>query len=308
MQADKVPFGVNRRRFLQSTAALAAASQAVSSACTRVQPAKSGTVRDRLWVFCCPTNSDFVNIGQRSVMSPAESVYYLGVPNIIMVQDHPRPGHEAEFKPFEPPLEQYAVALRPLKNVVWSAVGSGGATAATERQQVLDLAKHTPNVTGIFMDDFFTGKAEGQRASLTVEGLRDLRQQIQQLGKKLDLYVTFYTRFLRVPVADYMELIDVMTLWTGDHKDLVNLESYLPAAEKLAPKCRKMLGCYVVDYDAKKSIPVSAMQLQCQTGLRWLREGRIEGIIFLGNTVMDLGYEAVEWTREWIQQVGDTKL
>jgi hypothetical protein len=28
----------------------------------------------------------------------------------------------------------------------------------------------------------------------------------------------------------------------------------------------------------------------------------------MGNPVVDLGYESVEWTRRWIQEVGDTKL
>jgi hypothetical protein len=31
-------------------------------------------------------------------------------------------------------------------------------------------------------------------------------------------------------------------------------------------------------------------------------------MIFLGNTAMDLGFEAVEWTRQWIQKVGDSRL
>ena len=69
-----------------------------------------------------------------------------------------------------------------------------------------------------------------------------------------------------------------------------------------------MLGCYVVDYPKKQGVPVELMKHQCEVGLRWLQQGRIEGIIFLGNTVLDLGFESVEWTRQWIQQVGDTKL
>ena len=50
------------------------------------------------------------------------------------------------------------------------------------------------------------------------------------------------------------------------------------------------------------------MQHQCELGLRWLKEKRIEGIIFLGNSVMDLGYEAVDWTRDWIERVAESKL
>ena len=50
------------------------------------------------------------------------------------------------------------------------------------------------------------------------------------------------------------------------------------------------------------------MKLQCETGLRLLREKRIEGMIFLGNTAMDLGFESVDWARAWIQKVGDGEL
>ena len=41
---------------------------------------------------------------------------------------------------------------------------------------------------------------------------------------------------------------------------------------------------------------------------KWLQERKIEGMIFLGNTTMDLGFESVEWTREWISEVGETQL
>jgi hypothetical protein len=69
-----------------------------------------------------------------------------------------------------------------------------------------------------------------------------------------------------------------------------------------------MLGCYVVDYRGKRGLPVELMELQCETGLKWLRQGRIEGIIFLGNTTMDMGFESVEWARKWIEQIADTPL
>ncbi len=299
---------LNRRELFEICAAGAVGADLAQSGFAQMLPVKDRTVRDRLWEFACPVNSDFPNLGVRSVMTPAEGAFFLGVPNIIMVQCYPRPGRDDRFRPFEPPLEQYATALRPLKRVVWSVVGGGGVTAADERKQVLDLALRAPNLVGLFMDDFFTGKKEGKLASLTLEELGAVRRQATGSGKKLDIYVTLYTRFLELPLADYLSMIDFATLWTGEPKDLANLEAYLRQAEKLAPNIRKMLGCYLVDFRQKKSIPVSAMQHQCETGLRWLRQGRIEGIIFLGNTVMDLGYEAVEWTRNWIQKVGESSL
>ena len=266
---------------------------------------QEGTVRDRLWIFACAANSDFPHIGRRSVMTPAEGALFLGVPNIIMVQSSTT---EAPYGRLEPPFAQHTVALRPLKRVVWSVVGSGGFTSPNETEEVLALPKTTPNFAGVMLDDFFTGQAEGKRAKLTTEELKSIRQRLKQSNPKFDILATLYVKHLELPLRDYLELIDVLTLWNGDPADLVNLDAHMAKVEQLASKARKMLGCYVVDYKRKAGVPVELMRHQCETGLRWLRQGRIEGIVFLGNTTMDLGFESVEWTRKWIAKVGDQKL
>ena len=108
--------------------------------------------------------------------------------------------------------------------------------------------------------------------------------------------------------ADNDSMIDVITMWTSKHQDLVDLEGNLAKLDKLAPGKRKTLGCYFFDFGEKKPLPISAMQYQCETGLRLLRQGRIEGIVLLANTQEDLGFECVEWTRDWIARVGDTPM
>ena len=264
-----------------------------------------GTVRDRFWIFCCPANTDFHSLQRRSVMTPAEGAYYLDVPNIIMVQAS---ATEAKDGRFAPPFDQYALALRPLKRVAWSVVGSGGFTAPNETNEVLGLARSTPNMSAIMLDDFFTGKSEGKRAILTVEELRDIRRQIEATGRKLDILVTYYyARSLPLPLDDYLELVDVVTLW-GGAADLPNLDVTLEKVEKRIPNKRIALGCYMFDFGKKEPIPIDLMKLQCEKGLRWLRQGRIEGMIFLSNTVADFGFPSVEWARRWIREVGDEKL
>ena len=260
---------------------------------------------DRLWVFTCAANSDFVHLARRSVITPAEGAFLLGVPNIIVVQSS---AQEAPYGRLEPPFAQYLVALRPLRRVVWSVVGSGGFHSPRETQEVLALAQTTPNFAGIMLDDFFTGPREAKRAQLTVGELTDIRQQLRAGGRKLDVFVTLYARQLDLPISDYLRLVDVTTLWTSDPTELAHLETNLKRAETIAPQARKMLGCYLVDYGRKEGTPVNWMRHQCELGLRWLRERRIEGIIFLGNTTMDLGFASVEWTREWIQKVGTSRL
>jgi alpha-L-fucosidase len=305
MTESLTPGPLTRRQLLAVAAAGLAGGRLESLALAQVSATTGGTVRDRLWIFTCAANSDFPHIGRRSVMTPAEGAFYLGVPNIIVVQSSES---EARYGRLEPPLAPYTVALRPLQRVVWSVVGSGGLYSPTETEEVFQLARSTPNFTGVMLDDFFTGQKEGKRARLTVQELAEIRRRLEGINKKLQIFVTLYVTHLDLPLRDYLELIDVITLWTGSPAELANLEANLTRAERLAPKTRKMLGCYVVDYGRKEGIPVSSMKLQCEMGLRWLREGRIEGLIFLGNTTMDLGFESVAWTRQWIQQVGDTKL
>lgn len=271
------------------------------------QDAKAETVRDRLWLFSFATNSDYVHTGRRSVMSAAEGNFYFGVPNILMVQSNEK---EAPYGRFDLPFEPYTVALRPLKNVAWSLVGSGGFNKAEETAEVLAMAKRVPNFRGVMLDDFFitSAKAGEKRAQWTVEELADVRRKLDQTGKKLDIFVTFYVKQIDLPLKDYLDLIDVLMLWNMDSAGILNVEDDLLRLERAYPRKRKMLGCYLVDYPKKQGIPVDLMKHQCEVGLRWLQQGRIEGIVFMGNTVMDVGFESVEWTRAWIQQMGDTKL
>lgn len=319
MVASKDVRKVHRRRFLQGMAAVAAGLNVAPSIFGQVCQAKSGTVRDKLWVFCNPRNADYNMVRKRSVMSPLESAVYLDVPNIFMVNQYPGerdralPGEEGWYRPWEPPLEQYAYPLKALKRVAWSIVGAGGVTHGLERSKVLGMALNTPNFVGVFMDDFFRNKQAAQPASLTLDELRVIRQQLRGPNRKLDMYVTLYTNQLDRPIADYLNLIDVVTLWTWDNADLDNLEGNVARLEKLAPKPRKMLGCYTAAYNKGKTpawtdMPVPAMQHQCETALRLLRERRLDGIIIYGCTTMDLNWKSVDWTRDWIQRVGDIKL
>jgi len=259
-------------------------------------------VGDTFWIWGQEAGShDVYKIPKPSRMTPAEGAYYLNIPNMCLVHCVGKP---------KPPFDQYAVPLRPCKRVVWSLVGAGGTTDLAERQAVLEFAGRTPNITGFVMDDFFINGCQDPAgvAHLPVEQVREIRKQIKAIGRKLDLWVVLYDHQINQPVQGHLDLCDKVSLWTWCAKDLVNLEKNLAVVEKLAPQAGKLLGCYMYDYGTNITMPVALMQKQCELGLRWLKEGRIEGMIFCSNCCADLGLEAVEWTRAWIAEVGKQKI
>jgi hypothetical protein len=294
-----------RRKFLAATAGGLAASVWTAPLAAQWPSPKEGTVRDRLWLFGSPTGSTAPHTKRRTVMSPAEGAFYLGIPNIYMNQAN---AGAAALGRFEPPFEQYAVALRPFKRVLWGLVGSGGFTTAEERKEGLELILKTPNFVGAHLDDFFTSKATGKQAVLTLDELREMRQTLKAAGRPLDIYSTYYTTLLKLPLDDYLKLLDGVTFWTWKPEDLANLASNVAKVKAVAPQLKVILGCYLVDFTRKVSIPIPAMQRQCEFGLEALHQKRIEGMMFLSNGVMDVGFEAVDWTREWIQKVGETRI
>ena len=106
----------------------------------------------------------------------------------------------------------------------------------------------------------------------------------------------------------HLELCDVVTLWSWNAVQLMDLEQNFARFEKIVGDKRKVLGIYLWDYGAKQPMPLTAMKHQCSLGLRWLQDGRIDGMIFLASCICDLGLEAVDWVRRWIATHGQSCL
>lgn len=288
-----------RRDLLRRAVAVAGAAgvgqsaQAGTSA-TNPSDVESQTVRDRLWIWTHAEGAYKLKYGlpRTSRMTPVEGAVYLGVPNLLFIRFQEAPPM---------PFDQYAIAFRPLKRVVWSLVGASGQSSDEERKHVLGLAGRFANIDGFVMDDYFRNDGTG---SLSVEQLKDLRRQLVIGGKKHDLFVVLYQHQLALPVAEHLEFCDKITFWTWKAQDLNKLESSFDRLEKLAPRHGKLLGCYLWDFGTNKPMPVELMKKQCELGRRWLEQGRIEGMIFLASNVCDLELESVEWTRKWIADVG----
>jgi len=245
-------------------------------------------------------------------MTPAESAWYLGLPNLFMVRYNNRP---------KPPFDQVALALTPLQRVVWSIVGDASTTendgGAHDLEKVVRLADRFPNLKGAIMDDFFQRPAPERAPNspdpysrYPVSMIREFRRRLQAGPRPLDLWVVLYTHQLDLPIREHLAACDHITLWTWASANLDQLDANLAAAQALAPDKPIVLGCYMYDYGGAPAgpMPLERMEYQCRKGLEWLRAGRITGMIFLASCICDLGLDAVEYTRRWIADVGDQAL
>ena len=260
------------------------------------------TIRDKLWLWCHHEGSHNSREGIQgiSTITPYEAVSYLNLQNLLMVRYMDQPS---------PPFDAHAAKFKDLKNVVWSTVGAGGKSYDKERTHVYELASKFQNITGLIMDDFFKTNAAGDDIGvLSVEDLKKERTRLKIPGRTLNLWVVLYDFQLNLPVKSHLELCDTITFWTWEAKNLVNLNDNFKSLEDLAPNQQKILGCYMWDYGQKRPMSVDDMEMQCEFGLEWLQQGRIDGMIFLASCICDLDIEAVEWTKNWIAKVGNLNI
>ena len=225
----------------------------------------------------------------------------LDIPNVIMVNCDGVPA------PFSHEAYGYMESFYPMQQVQWSCCGSDGFRSGNEEEFVCRLAEDYPNVTGAYLDDFFidpyiqAGETEEEQAKRAKARLSEISEKLSKAPRKLDLHVVYYTRDLNMDVSVF-EKVDMLSMWTWHSEDLVNVEQNFLQMERQFPDKKKMIGIYLFDYTAGHPVPIDLMEHQCNFALKMLKEGRIHGMIFLGNSTMGMRMESELWLREWIKE------
>ena len=161
------------------------------------------------------------------------------------------------------------------------------------------------------MDDFFgefNRLPDGERSDRALSKLRSIREALDQASRPLELWIVWYTHEAELFRPDVFEPLTGVSLWTWDCQELPKLPERFEALEKAMPHKKKMLGIYMFDFPSGQPVPNSLMEYQCELGLQWLREGRLDGMIFETNSVMGVGLPSEKWLCDWIDRVGDIPL
>jgi len=438
---------LSRRHFLQYSGGLAVTALVPRAEVPLFASVSADTVRNRFWILGHVEGAydNQWGLPVSSRMTPLQGAEYLGIPNIIMVRYGDKPAM---------PFDDYAKQYSGTKKLMWSIVGAGGGTSREEQDHVVELAKKMPNITTLFMDDFFhdgditgggaekiwlaynkprfpvilslhfrmptiadeieltqsnwrTGDyrgsdiavdvrtdgiwnevvrgrlenrggavttlklpgypAEGVRirffgtydtteaksvglsglrllndhqdvkipgvrieststipgyepagllksmsleefeppASCSIWDLREIREKLTlSEGRKLDLGVSLYMSQLNPAICRHLDLCDVIALWCSKTDELADLQDHFVKYRQLVPDKRTLLGVPMWDFGSRKPLPIDFMRKQCETGLQWLKEGQIEGMVFHASNICDMKIEAVEYAKQWIAEHG----
>ena len=138
------------------------------------------------------------------------------------------------------------------------------------------------------------------------ERLRAIRQRCDErvIGKKLNMWVTLYEYNMeQIPnLKPWLDEFDYITLWIWYGRNLEKMESYYEDLFKMCPDKKIVAGMFMYNYGERCPMTIEQMKRQGDYFLKLMREGKLDGIMIVGNPICDLGLEAVEWTRNWIQE------
>lgn len=262
--------------------------------------------RDKIWLWgqspdCHWEKDNIFKLPAHSRMTPMEGAVYFDIPNMCRVRMKGLP---------KPPFDQESIALDTCREVVWSVLGADGEQVSEwgDLEEVIRQAKMYPNVTGGVFDDFFSPE---RLSVFTPDKLAEVKRRlVDGVGRDMDTWVVSYEiKFDEdIDLDTYLNCFDVVTFWVWFGYNLDKLDSYLDRIISMCPTKRIMAGLYMWDYGSAKPMTIEQMNYQTDIMYRYLKEGKIDGIIVCSNCIADLGLETVEWTREWLRSHRDDEI
>ena len=229
----------------------------------------------------------------RSRITPGEGAAMLSAQNMIMVNC------KGEPCPFGEDAYGYQESFYPMKKVFWSSTGSGGFRLGNEEKFICELAEKYPNVAGAYLDDLTSSvRRYGKEPS---ELLAEIREGLDKAPRRLEIYTTWYWSDELYPEIE--KYVDGFTFWARNEAEIRGLKTSFESIEERFKNRKKFLGIYLFNFRERKPISNELMDLQCNYALELIKEGRLDGMIFLGNSTMGAGVPSEIWLREWIEKV-----
>jgi len=171
---------------------------------------------------------------------------------------------------------------------------------------VLRQAQKYPNVTGGVLDDFF--REASKDARMSVERLKEIRDRLHNAPRPLKLWMVYYAALLKIDYSAYLDLADVVSFWFWNSAQLANAKESLARFVHVAPRKERFAGCYIYNYGDVRPITLEEMEFQLTLYRTLIRNGDLHGVIVCSNTVVDIGLEAPEYLKRFLEKYGDEEV
>ena len=304
--------GMSRRNFLG--AGLAMTAMPVMASFSTVPESidlyqYEPNLRDRLWMWGHLKGSILSDWGMLDYLPDAKSldiadaIESMGIPNACVI-----PGKEV----LEPDDSYFKIFLK-AKRVAWCLLAETSGNEVIEKHNLcaFEIGNKTSNLVSYYLDDFFHGNADPRSdqntspAHLSVEQLNELQKEIKSLNKKIDLTCVLYSNQLHPAIKHHIDSFDAVSFWTWNATDLSALEENFKRYREIVSDKPTLLGIYMWDFGSKKPITMELMKNQLMFALEKFKQHEIEGLIFHCTPLVDIGLEAVEYSKKWIAEYGD---
>jgi len=234
-------------------------------------------------------------------MGPVDGAAYLGIPNCCRVVFGGSP---------KPPFDAESEKLLAFKNVVWSIVGDASShrndDGGDDLDEVLRQAQKYPNIVGGILDDFF--RLAKKDARMSVARLKEIRDRLHNAPRPLKLFLVYYAALFEADYSAYLDLVDVISFWSWDSAQLADAEQNLARLVSMTPGKKRMAGCYIYNYGDCRPITLEEMKFQLGLYRKLLLKGDIHGVIVCSNNIADLGLDAPEYLKKWLEKHGNEEV
>lgn len=267
--------------------------------CTDAAAADSVRVRDRIWAWGNPEMAEpgahaFETFAQAG---PAERARLLGIPNVILAGL----GLPADDAKAEAVTNEVAEAPRLIWEIARDGEGDDRPFVYTDTlARVKRIANGFPRLEGVLLDDM---SSVGIDHGLKPEHIEIIRAALSGEYSRLKLWGVLYTMNMDRPgIAEYVRPLDGIILAEWHARNLPGLEKNVQRCRAEYPGKPVLLCLYLYDYGEGRRMPLDLLELECETALKLVHSGEIDGIVPL--TITN-DAESVAWFANWVKEVGD---
>jgi hypothetical protein len=300
---------MNTRRDFIKTVSGAGALAAFGNGCALCGPCRSDAsaanppyrdvIRDRLWMwghggtaFEKPHFSYGIPSGEPIEMNDA--CKYLGIPNVCVCR--------YEGLPEKKDCSAYLKTFKDIKRIAFSIVDNAPGTWQEKYELAKTLRKENPNLTTVWLDDFFTPHKLSRPGDIYA-----FREMLTRDGFKLACVLYPDSDGIKPEFKKVLSLCDQISVWFWNAKNIPSMKTDVAKVRELVgPEKAIVMGIYMWDFGGRREVPDELMHRQLDTGLELMRGKELSGLVFHPTSLVNKKVSSVEIARRWIAKYGDT--